>query len=111
MLIAILRSPIVGKVIKLLLTLPAQEAQQGLCANDRASVRLSVRPSVRPSVCLSVCPIIAPQRRAAGLLLSAERAGDIDRQLRATGASSNGATARRSAADAGSVTLTAEVRG
>ena len=42
-----------------------------------------VRPSVRPSVCLSACPIMRPQqRRAAGLLLSAERAGDIDRQQR-----------------------------
>ena len=35
------------------------------------------RPSVRPSVRrLSVCPVI---RRAAGLLLSAVRAEDIDR--------------------------------
>jgi len=33
----------------------------------------------RPSVCLSVCPMIRP-RRAAGLLLSAVRAGNIDRQ-------------------------------
>jgi len=34
--------------------------------------RLGVRPSVCPSVCLS-------QQRAAGLLLCARRAGDIDR--------------------------------
>ena len=33
----------------------------------------------------SVCPIIRPQQRATGLLLSAVRAGDIDRQLRAPG--------------------------
>jgi len=39
------------------------------------------RSSVRLSVCPSVCPIIRPQqRRAAGLLLSAMWAGDIDRQ-------------------------------
>jgi len=38
------------------------------------------RSCVRPSVCLSVCPIMRPQpRRAASLLLSAVRAGDIDR--------------------------------
>jgi len=50
------------------------------------------------------------------LLLSALRAGDIDRQLRARAAgavqqaparSSNGAAARRSAENAGSVMLTA----
>ena len=67
------------------------------------------RYGVRPSFCLTR---LAPQpRRAAGLLLSAVRAGDIDRQLRAAapripaaGAlSSNGAAARRSAANAGSV--------
>jgi len=41
----------------------------------------------RPSVCPSVCPIIRPQqRRAAGLLLSAVRTGNIDRQRRALGA-------------------------
>jgi len=65
------------------------------------------RSGVRPSVRLCVCPVIRPQqRRAAGLLLSAVRVGDIDRQRRA--ASSSGAAARRSAANAGSVTLTAE---
>jgi len=65
-------------------------------------VRLFVRLSVR----LSVCPIIWPQqRRAAGLLLSAVRAGDIDRQRRC----SNGAAARRSAVNAGSVMLAAEM--
>jgi len=36
--------------------------------------RLGVRPSVCPSVCLS-------QQRAAGLLLWARRAGDVDRLL------------------------------
>jgi len=40
------------------------------------------------------------------LLLSAVRAGDVDRQRRAP--SSNGAAARRSAAHAGSVVFTAE---
>ena len=36
----------------------------------------------RPSVCLSVCPIIRPPHSAAaGLLLCARRAGDIDRLL------------------------------
>jgi len=52
------------------------------------------RSSVRPSV----CPIDRQQQRhAAGLLLSAVRAGDLDQQQ-----------ARRSATNAGSVTLTAE---
>ena len=46
-------------------------AEQGLC-NGRESVRPSdVRPIIRPQ-----------RRRAAGLLLSAVRAGDIDRQQR-----------------------------
>jgi len=63
------------------------------------------RPSVRPSV----CPIDRQQQRhAASLLLSAVRAGDIERQQRAPAPSSNGAAARRSAANAGSVMLTAE---
>jgi len=68
-------------------------------------MRIRVRVTVRcPSVRLSVCPIIRPQqRRAAGLLLSAVHAGHIDRQRRAP--SSNGAAARRSAANAGSVML------
>jgi len=49
-------------------------------------------PSVCPSVCLSY---LAPQpRRAAGLLLWAQRAADIDRLLR--GASAAGAAAIRS---------------
>jgi len=57
-----------------------------------------------------VCPIIRPQqRRAAGLLLSAERAVDIDRQRPAAAASQHGAAARHSAANASSVTLTADV--
>jgi len=64
----------------------------------------------RLSVRVSVCPIIGKQqRRAAGLLLRAVRAADIDRQPRAP--SSNGAAARRSAANAGSVVSTAEGRG
>jgi len=59
----------------------------------------------------SVCPVVRQQqRRAAGLLLSALLAGDIDRQ-QAPALSSNGAVARRSATNAGSVTLTADVRG
>ena len=42
-----------------------------------------IRSCVRPSVRLSVCPITRPQpRRAVGLLLSAMRATDIDRQQR-----------------------------
>ena len=89
------------------------------------------RPSVSPSTRPSVCPVDRKQqRRAGGLLLSAVRAGDIGRQLRArcgkraatcagaqqqrrrsTALSSNGAAARRSAANAGSVTLTADEGG
>ena len=65
----------------------------------------SGRESVRPSI----CPIVRqPLWRAAGLLLSAPRAEDIDRQRRAPARSSNGAAARHSAANAGSVMLTAE---
>jgi len=46
------------------------------------------------------------------LLLSALPAGEIDRQVPAAGAlNSNGAAARRSAANTGSVVLTAEGRG
>jgi len=48
------------------------------------------------------------ERRAAGLLLSALRAGDIS-QEQAPVLSSNGAAARRTAANAGSVMLTAEL--
>jgi len=56
------------------------------------------------SVRQSVCPISRTQQwRAAGLLLSAVRAKDIDRQRRATGSSS--AAARRSAANAGNAML------
>ena len=58
---------------------------------------MSVRPSVR----------LIDQRRAAGLLLSAVRARDIDRQRRAPG--SSGAAARRSAVNAGGVVLTTGV--
>jgi len=59
------------------------------------------RSRVRPSVCL----IIGPQpRRAAGLLLSAVWAGDIDRQRRPPGAlQQHGVAARRSAANARAV--------
>ena len=70
--------------------------------------RLSVRPSVR----LSIYPIIPqPLRRAAGLLLSAPRAGNVDRQRRAPAPSSNGAAARRPTANAGSIMLIADVGG
>jgi len=67
------------------------------------------RPSVWVSVHVSAClSIIRPQpRRAAGLLLGAVRAGDINRLRR--GPSSNGAAARRSAANASSVAFTADV--
>ena len=72
-----------------------------------------VRSGVRPSVRQSVCPISrTQQRRAAGLLLSAVRAKDIDRQRRAPGSSSAAAraAARRSAANAAiNVMLTAEL--
>ena len=63
-----------------------------------------------PSFHPSVCPINRSQKRgAAGLLLSAVcRTGDIDWQRRAP--SSNGAAARRSAANVGSTMLTAENR-
>jgi len=54
----------------------------------------------RSTVCLSVYLFVYPidrqqQRRAAGLLLSAVRARDIDQQWRAPEPSSNGASARR----------------
>ena len=64
-----------------------------------------VRPSVRPFV----CSVVRQQlRRAAGLLLSAPRAGHIDLQRRAQALSSNGAAARRLAAIR-TVLLTAEL--
>jgi len=62
------------------------------------------RSSVHPSVCAIVRP---QQRRAAGLLLSAWRTGDMDPLLH--GAPAAGTAAQRSAAKAGSVTLTADV--
>jgi len=86
-------------------------------------VRQSVRFNDFAAVCArqSVPSIDSSSGRwPAGLLLSALQAGDIDRQLRApvprtsctaTALSSNGAAARRSAANAGSVMLTAEGRG
>ena len=59
----------------------------------------SVHSSVRPSVCLSVCPIMWPPHAvAAGLLVRARRAGDIDRLLHG----------RRTAANAGSASLSAD---
>jgi len=51
-----------------------------------------------------------PLRRVASLLLRALLAGHIDRQRRAPAPSSNGAATRRSAANAGSVVLTDELR-
>ena len=64
----------------------------------------------RPSVRLSVCPIVRqPLRRAAGLQLSAPRAGDIDQQRRAPSPCSNSAAARRSLANVGRAMLTAEL--
>ena len=66
------------------------------------------RSGIRPSVRQSVCPISEMQQRhAASLLLSAVFAKDIDLQRRAPGSSS--AVARRSAANAGNVMLTAEL--
>jgi len=75
--------------------------------NDMVSVSLSVRPSVFPS------HLVPQPWRAAGLLLWAQRAADIDRLLH--GASAAGAVAfrsistaaRRSAANASSVVFTA----
>ena len=60
------------------------------------AARSMQRHGVRPSVCLP------HQQRAAGLLLGAPRAGDVDGPRWA---------ARRSAANASSVTLTAVVEG
>jgi len=75
----------------------------------------------RSSVRLSVCPIDRQQQLwPVDLPLSALRAGDIDRQRRAPApptrticvrAQQHCAAARRSAANAGSVALTVEVRG
>ena len=64
------------------------------------------RSGVRQSVC-RISP--TQQRRAAGLLLSAVRAKDIDRQRPAAAAPQPGAAARRSTANAGNVMLTAEL--
>jgi len=61
------------------------------------------------SVRLSFCPIRPLQQRAAGLLLWARRAGDIDRLLHGRRRSSTGAAARRAAEDAGSATFSAYV--
>ena len=73
--------------------------QQGLCHG---------RASVRPSVCLSVCPNIRPlHAAAAGLLLWARQAEDIDRLPPPV--SSTRAAARRTADNAGSGTSSADV--
>ena len=66
---------------------PPSHTDQFICWHCQHSVRSTVCAtiwslSVRPSV----CPIRPQQRRAAGLLLSAVRAGDIDRQRRSPGA-------------------------
>ena len=66
---------------------PPSHTDQFICWHCQHSVRSTVCAtiwslSVRPSV----CPIWPQQRRAAGLLLSAVRAGDIDRQRRSPGA-------------------------
>jgi len=58
----------------------------------------------RPSI-----PSFDQMQPAAGLLLSAKRADYIDRQQRAMAPITNGATAWCSAANASSVTLTADV--
>jgi len=84
-------------------TLSTQYAEQGL-RNGLASVPLSVCPLDRQR-----------QQRAAGLLLSALRGGDIDRRqvpaLLLDGAAGSAAAVerRRSAANAGSVTSTVDV--
>jgi len=59
------------------------------CPHSRVYVAVGC-PSVRPSV----CPINRPlQQRAAGLLLGAPRAGDIDRQRRAPGSTASSSKA------------------
>ena len=85
-----------------LLTLPA-------CGRVYVTVRCL-------SVCPSVCPIYRPlQQRAAGLLLWALQAGDIDRLLHGASAAAGAAASRsisatgRLAANASSVRLSADV--
>jgi len=58
---------------------------------------------VRPSVCL----FVAPHDAAAGLLLWARRAGDIDRLLH--GRRSTAAASQQRRANSGSVALSADV--
>ena len=76
-------------------------------------MRSRVYKTVRcPSVRQSVCPISQTQQgRAAGLLLSAVRAKDIDRQRGAPGSSSAAARVRSTALSSkcGNVMLTAEL--
>jgi len=75
-------------------------ARQPTIKHRQHNQPLSVRPSVRQSICAISQ---TQQRRAAGLLLSAVRAKDIDRQRRAPGSNSAAARAatRRSAAKCG----------
>ena len=83
------------------------DTAQVLCSR----VYVTIRPSVYPFVCPSY---LAPQpRRAAGLLLWAWRTGDIHRQRLAPSSSraATRAAALRSAANASSVTFTADVGG
>jgi len=90
-------------MLPILLTLPAQYAQQGICSG---------RVSVCPSVCLFICPVDRQQgRRAAGLLLSAGAvSGYRSTDAGAAYLLSIDICCRRScsAANAGSVMLTAE---
>jgi len=69
--------------------------------------RSGVYKTVQCPSCLSVCPYVCTirplQQRAAGLLLSSRRVGDVDRDRCTAGA----AAARRSAANAGSATFSA----
>jgi len=79
---------------------PVESAPMRIVREARSTKRSGVRQSV--------CPTIPPQqRRAASLLLRAVWAGDIDRQ-RLAPSSGNGASARHSAANAGSAMLIAD---
>jgi len=65
-------------VLLVLLSLLLFDAARAVCTAGSM-----YRSGVPPSVRLSVCSVDRQQQRAAGLLLSALRAGDIDRRLRA----------------------------
>jgi len=75
------------------------------------------RSPVRPAVCLShrstaaACDGFAAERPAGRRCRSIAGTGTQQQRRRSTALSSNGAAARRSAANAGSVTLTADVGG